>query len=74
MSMLIRIEGPRDVNGNMCAGWLVLEYGDQPNVFHVDDSSKTVSEIQKMYGGIVKTTIRVPRAEYRRLKDKTITR
>lgn len=73
MSMLIRIDGPRDTNGNSRGGWLVLDY-QGPNVFHVDDQSKTVSEIQKMYGGVVKTEIRVGGVEYRRLRDKTITR
>jgi len=74
MSMLIRIEGPRDTNGNPRAGWLVLNYGAEPNIFHVDDCTKTVSEIQKMYGGVVKTEIRVAAMEYRRLKDKAVTR
>lgn len=74
MAMLIRIECVRDRNGNAQAGWLVLEYGANPNVFHVDDKSMTDNDIQKKYGGVIKATIRVGGVEYRRLKDKTITR
>ena len=74
MAMLVRIEGPRDKNGNCRAGYLVLNYGNEPNIFHVDDQTKTVTEIQKMYNGIVKATIRVLPSEYNRLKDKAIIR
>ena len=74
MAMLIRIETVRDPSGSSRAGWLVLEYGPNPNVFHVDDQTLTVSEVQHKYGGIVMATIRVGPTEFKRLKSQTITR
>lgn len=73
MAMLIRVEHSGDKSGREECGWLVLNY-QGPNVFHVDDGTKTIEQVQKHYGGLIKLTVRVGKTEYTRLKSNSMTR
>ena len=66
MAMMIRIEREGDREGRLPRGWLILEYGEA-NLFHPDDGSMSVKEVQHKYGAAEKAVIRVNLREWQRL-------